>query len=117
MKILIAEDDICLQMAAKTLMALWGYEYDIVSNGLEAIEKAKENERAYDLCLMDINMPVMDGFQATEIIRRNMIYFPIIAVTGNFGVKQKCLDIGMDDYLEKPYHADELLKKIKELTY
>ena len=116
MKILIAEDDPCLQMTIKILMSCWGYEYDIVSNGLDAVERAKKNEGFYDLCLMDLDMPAMDGCKATEIIRRNTKYFPILAVTGNFDAEQKCLASGMDDFLEKPYCADALLKKIKELT-
>lgn len=116
MKILIAEDNVSIQAAIKVLMGMWGYKYDIVSNGLEAVKIAAQNEGAYDLCLMDVDMPIMDGCKATTIIRRHTKYCPIIAVTGNSGFKQKCLDIGMDVFLEKSYSADELPKTIKEVT-
>ncbi len=65
---------------------------------------------------MDIDMPIMDGFEATKIIRRKMQYFPIMAVTGNSRFKDKLLEVGMDDYLQKPYYPDKLYAKINELT-
>jgi CheY-like chemotaxis protein len=55
-------------------MNIWGHDYDIVSNGLEAVEYAKKNEGEYDLCLMDLEMPIMNGLQATKVIRRKMNY-------------------------------------------
>lgn len=83
MRILIAEDDPAIQFLAKELMEHWGFDYDLVSNGQEAVEQAKINEGEYDLCLMDIDMPIMNGLEATKIIRRNLNYFPIMALTGN----------------------------------
>ena len=67
---------------------------------------------AYDLCLMDIDMPIMDGLQATKIIRNELKYFPIMALTGNLGAKKRYLETGMDDFLEKPYSIDNLHGKI-----
>lgn len=116
MKILIAEDDPMLQTMAGTLMDHWGFNFDIAANGLEAVKKAQTHEGKYDLCLMDIDMPIMNGLEATKIIRRKVEYFPIMALTGNLGAKQKCLDIGMDDFLPKPYPIDKLFQKIKNLT-
>lgn len=116
MRILIAEDDPAIQFLAKELMEHWGFDYDLVSNGQEAVEQAKINEGEYDLCLMDIDMPIMNGLEATKIIRRNLNYFPIMALTGNLEVKEKYLLIGMDDLLEKPYSIDSLYQKINELT-
>lgn len=116
MRILIAEDDNILQMMASDLMEHWGFEFDMVSNGHEAVEQAKVNEGKYDLCLMDIDMPIMNGWEATKIIRRKLKYFPIIALTGNLQAKQKYLEIGMDDFLGKPYSFDNLYQKINELT-
>ncbi len=67
---------------------------------------------AYDLCLMDIDMPIMDGLQATKIIRNELKYFPIMALTGNLGAKKRYLETGMDDFLEKPYSIKNLHGKI-----
>ncbi len=116
MKILIAEDDLALQRIAGKLMNRWGFEFDMTSNGREAVEQAQMHEGEYDLCLMDIDMPIMNGIEATKIIRSKMKYFPIMALTGNLQAKQKYLEIGMDDFLEKPYSIDNLYKKVNELT-
>ena len=116
MKILIAEDDPMLQTMAGDIMNHWGFDFDIASNGLEAVEKAQTHDGKYDLCLMDIDMPVMNGLEAAKIIRRKVEYFPIMAVTGNFGVRQECLQMGMDDFLEKPYAIDKLFQRIENLT-
>ncbi len=116
MRILIAEDDAALQGIAGKLMRRWGFDFDIAANGQEAVEQAQMHEGEYDLCLMDIDMPIMNGFEATKIIRRNLNYFPIMALTGNLRAKEVYLAIGMDDYLEKPYSIDNLYQKINELT-
>ena len=116
MKILVAEDNHSNQVLIDVLMEHWGYESDIVSNGKDAVELAKINEGEYDLCLMDIDMPIMDGFEATKIIRRKVKYFPIMALTGNSRIEDKYLEVGVDDFLEKPYDHDKLYDKIEELT-
>lgn len=116
MKILIAEDNLALQKMNKQLMNRLGYDFDIASNGKEAVEYAKKNEGNYDLCIMDIDMPIMNGIQATEIIRRKLKYFPVMAFSGNRMNMEKCLEIGMDDFLEKPCVLDKLFVKINELT-
>jgi len=116
MRILIAEDVAALQLMAGELMKHWGFEFDIVSNGQEAVDQAKANEGKYDLCLMDIDMPIMNGWEATKIIRRNLNYFPIMALTGNLRAKEEYLAIGMDDFLGKPYSIENLYQKINELT-
>jgi len=96
MKILIAEDDSMIQTLSGKLMNHWGFDFDMASNGLEAVEKAQMHEGEYDLCLMDIDMPIMNGFEATKIIRRKLKYFPIMAVTGNLQAKQKYLEIARE---------------------
>lgn len=116
MKILIAEDDPMLQRMAGTIMNHWGFDFDIASNGLEAVEHAQLYDGEYDLCLMDIDMPVMNGLEATKIIRRKLNYFPIIALTGNTSVKDESFEIGMDDFLGKPYRIQDLHTKINELV-
>jgi len=113
MKILVADDYKPSQELMEVVMKNWGIEPVIVSNGHEAVERAKEN--SFDLCLMDIDMPVMDGFEATKIIRSNMNYFPIMGLSGS-ARKVECLLTGMDDFLLKPYKLNKLYEKINELT-
>ncbi len=96
-------------------MRRWGFDFDIAANGQEAVEQAQMHEGEYDLCLMDIDMPIMNGFEATKIIRQKLKYFPIMALTGNSMAKGKYLEVGMDDLLGKPYSIDELYGKINEL--
>ena len=112
MRILIAEDDQSFQLMIEKLMAKWGYEFDLASNGQEAVEQAKKNEGKYDICHMDIDMPVMNGFEATRAIRRKTKYLPIIAVSGNLSIEDKYSDIDMDDFLKKPYDFKDLHDKI-----
>lgn len=109
MKIPIAEDEAMNQTLAGNLMNHWGFDFDMVSNGQEAVEHAQRNEGEYDLCLMDIDMPVMDGFEATKIIREKLKYFPIMALTGNPMAKGRFSEMGMDDFLAKPYQINETL--------
>lgn len=116
MKILIAEDNPDIQELTGEFMDIWNFEFDMASNGKEAVELAIANEGKYDLCLMDINMPIMNGCEATKVIRRRLKYIPIMAVTGNLGFKDKYLESGMDNILEKPYKPDKLYDKINELT-
>lgn len=116
MKILIAEDNLMMQRSVGMMMKYWGYDFDLANNGQEAVEQAVINKGAYDLCLMDIDMPIMDGCEAARTIRREVDYFPIMAVSGNASIEEKYARAGMDDYLAKPYDPDRLLGKINELT-
>jgi len=115
MKILIAEDESMHQAIAGELMDHWGFDFDLASNGLEAVEKAKARDGQYDLCLMDIDMPVMNGLEATAIIRKELKYFPIMALTGNQMLQTAALEKGMDDFLGKPYQINDLYRKINAL--
>ena len=120
-KILIAEDNIVNQKLALRLMEKFGYKADAVANGEEAVRSLVMIP--YDLVLMDVQMPEMDGFQATKIIRdpssevinHNV---PIIAMTAHAmsGDRKLCLDAGMDDYVAKPINPEELLKTINTYT-
>lgn len=114
MRILIAEDDSFLQGLAGRLLTHLGFDFDIAPNGQQAVNCAKM--KAYDLCLMDIDMPIMDGLEATKIIRHELRYFPIMALTGNLESRKKCLEIGMDDFLEKPYSVKDFCSKTSKLT-
>jgi len=116
MKILIAEDNQILQKSVGMLMNFWGFDFDMADNGQEAVERAVANKGEYDLCLMDIDMPIMDGCEAAQVLRREVKFFPIIALSGNAYIEEKYAAAGMDDYLPKPYEAKRLLGKIEELT-
>ena len=116
--ILLAEDNITNQKVALRILHNLGYQADIVDNGQKAVQCLREKQ--YDLVLMDIQMPEMDGFEATNVIREsNDVYdsnIPIIALTAHAmkGDRERCLEQGMDDYLAKPIDPQELLEKINK---
>lgn len=116
MHILIAEDNPVIQMLHCARMTSWGYNFDIASNGQEAVEYAQNNEGKYDLCLMDIEMPTMYGIEAAKIIRRTVKYFPILAYTSNAAYKAACYEAGMDGFIQKASPDDDLLTAIKNLA-
>ncbi|MGV3706504.1 MAG: response regulator [Arcticibacter sp.] len=118
LNILVAEDNPVNQRLALLLLRKLGYEAQFANNGIEAIEKARENH--YDLIFMDVSMPEMDGFQATRAIRNLPGKQPVIvAMTANAMAEDRdiCLKSGMDDYLAKPIRVelltDTLLKAHK----
>ena len=118
-RILLVEDNPVNLMVAQRLLQVLGAECDTAGNGEVALEKIEAN--AYDLVLMDCQMPVLDGYSATrrwreiEQIRKSEHRLPIIAMTANAmaGDRQKCLDAGMDDYLPKPVTKGELERCIE----
>lgn len=116
MNILIAEDNSIIQALIYELMNSWGFEFDIASNGIETIEYAQRNKGKYDLCLMDVEMPEINGIEATKTIRESLPYFPIMALTANPGYKSECFAAGMDEFAQKPCLPGQLLEIIKELT-
>lgn len=116
MKLLVAEDNDMLQELITMFIDSWGYDYDLASNGQEAVTLAKTHEGQYDLCLMDIEMPLLDGCEATRRIRRRLPYFPIMALTAHSDIEAISSEVGMDDYLVKPYKPKQLYQKIQELT-
>jgi signal transduction histidine kinase/DNA-binding response OmpR family regulator len=102
-RMLIAEDNPMNQRLVAHLMKSWAIDYDLVSNGAEAVEAIKKNR--YSILLMDIQMPEMDGYTATTIIRKELnMDVPIIAMTAHamVGEREKCLQLGMNDYVSKP---------------
>lgn len=114
MNLLFVEDDKTIQRLLSIFLESWGIDFDIASNGKEAVELAQSNEGKYDLCLMDTDMPEMDGFEATRVIRQNVRYFPILSTSGDFRYKNKLLEIGADEFISKPYNHSELHHKIIE---
>jgi CheY-like chemotaxis protein/HPt (histidine-containing phosphotransfer) domain-containing protein/two-component sensor histidine kinase len=102
-KVLVAEDNHMNQQLVKHLMKSWSLDHVIVNTGAEALEELKRN--SYSIVLMDIQMPEMDGYTATTIIRNELkMDVPIIAMTAHamVGEKEKCLQLGMNDYVSKP---------------
>ena len=113
LKILVVDDNAINQSLMEHLLLQWNINFDIVSNGLEAIQQLSKQD--YDLVLMDIQMPQMDGYAATQHIREVLkSEIPIIAMTAHAlaGEREKCLSRGMNDYLSKPIKEDELFKLI-----
>ena len=112
-RILIAEDNAMNQRLIKHLMQCRGYNFDLVFNGIQAIESLKK--QTYDLVMMDIQMPGMDGYTATGYIRDELkLQIPIIAMTAHAmnGEKDKCIKAGMNDYLSKPIDEEILFDLI-----
>lgn len=116
MKILIAEDDPTIQQVILMFLSRAGLACTVVDNGLQAVEEWEESH--YDVILMDMQMPVMDGLSATHLIREKELgrggHTTIIALTAYAmpADKKKCLDAGMDDYLSKPIDFDRLLSLV-----
>ena len=114
LKILIAEDDEMNQQMAIMLLKRLGYEADTAENGKEVLEIV--SEKKYDLILMDVQMPEMDGLEATRMIRLCLNEQPvIIAMTANAmdGDREACLKAGMEDYLSKPVNVDDLMRTLE----
>lgn len=116
--ILVVEDNATSMMVATTLLSKLGFKPDQAVNGMEALEKLKT--QSYDIIFMDCQMPVMDGFEATEKIRMieegEEFKTIIIAMTAKAFKrdKQKCLDAGMDDFISKPVIPSKLFEIIKK---
>ena len=118
--VLVAEDEPVNQQVIGKLLKMAGYTYDIVENGEEAVALYKDNK--YDVGLFDVQMPVMDGLEATKQIRNierengGFYHMPIIAVTARamFGEKEKILEAQLDDYIAKPYVLEDIVAVINK---
>ena len=113
LKILVVEDIALNQLLIKIILMDFGFEFDIAMNGKIAIELIKNN--VYDLILMDLQMPEMNGFEATKYIRDIMrLEIPIIALTADVTTVDvgKCKAVGMNDYISKPIDEKLLYEKI-----
>jgi CheY-like chemotaxis protein len=115
LNILVAEDNMINQKLIEHILSRLGFSAVMKENGIEAIEELKQND--YDIVLMDVQMPEMDGLEATRIIRRTSTKKPvIIALTANAmqGDQEECLRAGMDDYLSKPLKLEELVTMLEK---
>jgi CheY-like chemotaxis protein len=121
LRILVVDDTVDNQNLARRILEKEGYVVDVAENGEKAIEAVRGNR--YDLILMDVQMPVMDGFSATKEIRklqreRNQKRIPIVALTAHalVGYREKCIENEMDDYITKPLKKKVLLETIDRWT-
>ncbi len=113
--ILIVEDNVVNQKVAAALLRRGGYRYQVVANGKEALEALEKS--SFDLVLMDVQMPVMDGYEATRLIRGDprWLGLPVVAMTAHAldGDRERCLGAGMDDYIAKPVRSKQLLEIVR----
>lgn len=114
LRVLLVEDNDINRLYAKSILKNWQCSIDVAENGLVAIEKIKNT--FYDVVLMDVQMPVMDGYEATKAIRsmHQCAKVPIIALTANATQRdvEKCILSGMNDYLPKPFTPEDLYRKL-----
>ncbi|MDP1841967.1 MAG: CheR family methyltransferase, partial [Sediminibacterium sp.] len=117
LKVLVAEDVALNQLLIKIILNDFGFQHDIVANGKIAIEKLQAN--TYDIILMDLQMPEMNGFETSEYIRKNLkLTIPIIALTADVTTADvtKCKAFGMNDYISKPINENLLYSKIMQFV-
>jgi PAS domain S-box-containing protein len=116
LNVLVVEDNPVNQLLAEKLLTDWGCSVMLADNGKIAMEKLRENP--FDAIMMDIKMPEMDGYEATDYIRKNLpppvCLIPIIAVTAHAATweSEKCIAAGMNDYISKPFNSRELYRKL-----
>ena len=116
-QILLAEDNAMNQKLAKFMLSKAGYQMELANNGQEAVEKFTSDPDKYDLIFMDINMPEMDGLEATKMLRANGFKdIPIVAMTADAMKedREKCLQSGMNDFIAKPIKRDIVFSVIKK---
>ena len=114
LKVLLVEDNLINVTVARKILMGWNVEVEVALNGLVAVEKQKLN--SYDVILMDLSMPVMDGYEATAIIRLTNSTIPIIALTASSSYLslEKALQIGVDECITKPFSPKELNLKLSK---
>ena len=120
LKVLLAEDYAPNVMVATTYFEIFGFDWEVATNGFEAVAKAKQS--GFDVAMMDVQMAGMDGLAATRAIRAHEAEtgaprLAIIGVTAHAltGDRERCLDAGMDEYMSKPFNPDVLQATILRL--
>jgi len=119
LKLLLVEDNLLNQKLIFLNLNKFGFKITVANNGVEALEKVKEDR--YDLILMDLMMPLMDGLEATQEIRlfeqSQSYHTPIIGLTANTfdADREKCLSVGMDEFMSKPFDVEIFLAILKIL--
>lgn len=116
LRVLLVEDNQVNQLVASSMLKKFGHEVVVAEHGKEALDHL-ESDGAFDMVLMDCQMPVMDGYEATRIIRQDPKWadLPVIAVTANVmqGDRDDCMKSGMNDYITKPYNRNDLITVIR----
>ena len=119
-RILLAEDGLVNQRVAVELLTLRGHSVEVAANGIEVLEALERD--SFDLILMDLQMPEMDGFEATAAIRAKEVdtgaHIPIVAMTAHAmkGDRERCLEAGMDEYIPKPIRARRVYEMVDMIT-
>ncbi len=119
-RILLAEDNVVNQKLATLMLSKAGYTVEVASNGIEAVEKYTGDPDGYDLIFMDVQMPEMDGKEATEKIREKGFHdVPIIAMTAHAmkGDREMCIEAGMNDYMTKPIKRDVVFAVLEKMVF
>ncbi len=121
LRVLVVEDNYTNKRLAVSVLEKLGHDVNAVSNGLDALDVLKKDK--YDIILMDVQMPIMDGLEATRFIRQGSIEIldpnvRIIAMTAHAmkGYRERCLEAGMDDYISKPVQAADLVDVLQRWT-
>lgn len=117
-KVMVVEDNKTNQFIAKSILEQAGYIVSLVDNGREGVNLFTQNPNDFDLILMDLHMPIMDGYEATQIIRQLDGEIPIIAMTADAvtGVDKKCEAMGINEYISKPFDPDQFLERLWHVT-
>lgn len=121
LKVLLVEDNLINQTVALAMLTKGGHEVEVANNGEEALAALEQSN--FDLVLMDVQMPRMDGVEATKIIRNKEsetnTHVPIIAMTANTmtGDREQYLEVGMDEYISKPLNSDELFRVVNSILH
>jgi CheY-like chemotaxis protein len=119
-RILLAEDNPVNQKLAMMMLGKSGYQVDVAGNGTEAVDKFSADPDAYDLIFMDVQMPEMDGKEATQRLRSlGFQAVPIVAMTAHAmkGDRELCIEAGMDDYMTKPIKRNEVFNMIEKYIF
>lgn len=119
-QILLVEDNPVNQELAKMILTKGGYQVEVANNGKEAVEKYTASSRGFDLIFMDVQMPEMDGMDATKAIReKGFKAIPIVAMTALAmkGDREKCLEVGMNDYIVKPIKRERVFKILEKWVF
>ena len=120
LRVLLAEDTPANQKSVTYVLSKRGHSVEVAQNGKQALEAVEQQD--FDVVLMDVQMPLMDGFQATQAIRKLAIpkkaRLPIIAMTAHAlkGDSERCLAAGMDGYISKPVKGEELIELVERLA-
>jgi two-component system sensor histidine kinase/response regulator len=119
-RILLVEDNPVNRRLASLILTKAGYEVEVAENGAEAVERLEADPERFSVILMDIQMPVLDGLEATRAIRkRGLTAVPVVAMTARAmsGDRQTCLEAGMNDYITKPIRKEAVLEVLERYTH